>query len=476
MTHNSDDRKEDQPNYARLFVVCSRRTREEDLRKLFEEYGAIDDLHVPRDRTTGENKGYAYIKYKKTSSAALAIKALHLKSINGKPMKVMVAANKNESQLSDQYGDKFTRLFIKIPKEYTETDIIDKFSKFGQVQSVYILKDKKTNTSKGFAYVKYGEFYDAAIAFERCDKIYKAIFAAPKDLKRDRSVLEDESFLPHSQKRARNNSDTFNHQPIFEMNKFNAFTSIGGQEYRTICVKCIPIIPEKFIYQLCNIIPGLQKCQYSLDTYNGMCSANVTYEESKYAAYAVQKLNKFEFPSGEIISAKPDANPLAQVATDLTDIVNNFKSSVDSGVDLINLANAIEKASSLIKAAASGQIETKENPNYCNIPLPPPKPKSNTLKVAKRLFIICKPEPPPVPVLHDAFCRFGDLIGVSTFPNKTFGFVKYASHDSAQEAMNVLNGALICGMKLKVIEADEKPHCEDNTVKEEFGSSQHIKT
>ncbi|CAK1548021.1 unnamed protein product [Leptosia nina] len=183
--------------------------------------------------------------------------------------------------------------------------------------------------------------------------------------------------------------------------------------------------------------------------------------EPKYAAYAVSKLNDYEFPSGEIITAKPDKNPLAQAATNLKDIVKNFKNSVESGADLISLADAIEKASSLIKAAAKGQSDAEERLSYCNIPLPSIKPKSNTSKVAQRLFIICKPQPPPLAVLQDAFTRFGDFISVSTIPNKTFGFVKYASTESAQQAMKILNGATLCGMRLKVVEADEKPPCSD---------------
>lgn len=78
-------------------------------------------------------------------------------------------------------------------------------------------------------------------------------------------------------------------------------------------------------------------------------------------------------------------------------------------------------------------------------------------RVARRLFIICKPQPPPIVTLQDVFCRFGDLINVSTIPNKTFGFVKYASENAAQEAMTTLDGAIVAGIRLKVLEADEKP-------------------
>lgn len=39
--------------------------------------------------------------------------------------------------------------------------------------------------------------------------------------------------------------------------------------------------------------------------------------------------------------------------------------------------------------------------------------------------------------------------------NKNCGYAKYASEESASNAIKVLNGAEICGVKLKVMEAEE---------------------
>lgn len=41
-------------------------------------------------------------------------------------------------------------------------------------------------------------------------------------------------------------------------------------------------------------------------------------------------------------------------------------------------------------------------------------------------------------------------------PNKNCGYVKYASESSAQIAIATLHGAEISGVKLKVMEADER--------------------
>lgn len=61
----------------------------------------------------------------------------------------------------------------------------------------------------------------------------------------------------------------------------------------------------------------------------------------------------------------------------------------------------------------------------------------------------------PPKVLNNVFSRFGDLIDVYMLPNKNCGYAKYASEASALKAIEVLHSAEICGVKLKVMEAEE---------------------
>lgn len=61
----------------------------------------------------------------------------------------------------------------------------------------------------------------------------------------------------------------------------------------------------------------------------------------------------------------------------------------------------------------------------------------------------------PAKILNNVFSRFGDLIDVYLLPNKNCGYAKYASETSAMKAIEVLHSAEICGVKLKVMEAEE---------------------
>lgn len=469
-TIRNDDRNDDKPPYSRIFVVCNKQIQVEDLRPAFEVFGQIEDIRMPRDRATGESKGIAYIKYAKTSSAAAAIKEMHLKTIlnSNKPLRVMVATHKNENHSNNE--DKHKRLFIKVHKEVTESELRQHFSAFGQVDTIYLQRDKLTDECKGFAYVNYTSFLDAALAFEGCDKKYKAIFATPKEeLKRSRNSIESftESFHSSNSSIVKDSFGDYYNQSRGEMNKRDMTSLIKSKanDYDTVSVTCSPQVPQKYIERLFNIIPGMTSCKFTSDSFNGYCKAIVTYSEEKSAAYAVERLNNFEFPSGEIISVrKLEDNPLSIAANNLSNIVNSFKNAMDTAnPDMIQLAEAIAQASTLIQAATSGpsvrDLKAKSHqPDFCSVSLPPPQPlASSSSRVAQRCFLVFKPHPPPVSILKDAFCRFGDLIDVSTFPNKTFGFAKYASIRAAQEAIKTLHGATLCDVRLKVLEADEKP-------------------
>ena len=83
----------DYPPFSRVFVVCSKNHKEEDIRVAFEPYGNVEDVWMVKDRMTKENKGICYVKYDKASSAALAIEAQDGKVIGDEPKPIKVSTN-----------------------------------------------------------------------------------------------------------------------------------------------------------------------------------------------------------------------------------------------------------------------------------------------------------------------------------------------------------------------------------------------
>lgn len=453
----------DSPMYSRLFVVCAKGLSENVFSEAFSKYGEIEDIHLPRDNV-GNMKGLAYIKFAKTSEAAYALEAMNLQTLPGssRPLKVMVAANRSE--LANDDFEKYRRLFITVPKVMTENEIEKEFKNYGHITSIILQKDHKNGDSKGFAYISYAKFSQAAQAFEQCNKMYRAIFAKPKSLKRPETAFES---------RIDNLARTSNsmNSPHFLVPMMNSQVPLDG--YTRVIFLCWPQLNQMQVQQLFDLIPGMVTCQYFVDPSQNVGKGTVCYSNSRSAAYAVEKLNEFEYPPGMKILVKPDVpfgtdNNYNHNSNDFNMIPNAVSklkkaieySSNSSGPDLVQLAEAIAEASNLIKKATgngSNDVYDSNDLSYCSVKLPAPQPLAHIdCVVVKRCFLVCKPSPPPLTVLRDVFCRFGALINVYTLPNKTVGYARYATAKAADEAIKVLHGAEICGVRMKVLQAEEE--------------------
>ncbi|XP_064076872.1 RNA-binding protein 45-like [Vanessa tameamea] len=491
-SRNDEKDSEDSPIYSRLFIVCDRSLKEEQFRTAFSQFGCIEDIRIPRHHKTGEPKGIVFIKFSKTSEAAKALESMNIKFISNstRTLKVMVAANRSEIQSEDYNYEKYRRLFIHIPKDMTEDILEENFKKFGFVEDVLIQRDRETGTSKGFAYITYQKFSEAAIAFEECDRKYRAIFAQPKGYKRNETSYETNI-------KGLANSTTAGNQRHSLMSMMN----VNPKGFTRVNFTCSPYLTQMQVDTLFDIIPGMANCTYFIDLLKNIGKGSVLYSNPISATYAVKKLNGFEYPPGQSIFVEP-ANPnLAPYECDFPNIpsavnnliqflekpgtrnrdpginhvsemaimtakknVNNLRNLISltaksSSPDLAQLAEAIAEASKLIKVATSGASgisnpDTKDL-NYCSVRLPAPQPLAHIdSPVAKRCFLVCKPQPPPLTVLRDIFCRFGNLINVYTLPNKTVGYARYTVRESADEAIRILHGAEVCGVRIKVIEAE----------------------
>jgi RNA recognition motif-containing protein len=69
-------------------------TTNDDLRKLFEEFGAVSSAKVITDRETGNSRGFGFVEMNSDEEANEAIKALNGRSIEGRAMSVSEAREK----------------------------------------------------------------------------------------------------------------------------------------------------------------------------------------------------------------------------------------------------------------------------------------------------------------------------------------------------------------------------------------------
>jgi len=69
-------------------------TGDDDLKKLFGQFGAVSSAKVINDRDTGRSRGFGFVEMESDAEAQEAIKALNNKEIEGRTMSVSVAREK----------------------------------------------------------------------------------------------------------------------------------------------------------------------------------------------------------------------------------------------------------------------------------------------------------------------------------------------------------------------------------------------
>lgn len=69
-------------------------TTEDDLKKLFGQFGAVSSAKVIADRETGRSRGFGFVEMDSDSEGSEAIKGLNNKEIEGRLLSVSVAREK----------------------------------------------------------------------------------------------------------------------------------------------------------------------------------------------------------------------------------------------------------------------------------------------------------------------------------------------------------------------------------------------
>ncbi|XP_037075691.1 LOW QUALITY PROTEIN: RNA-binding protein 45-like [Pollicipes pollicipes] len=510
---NKEGKYGDPPN-SRLFIVCGKSITEDDFRECFSKYGTVSEVWVVKDRATGEPKGVTYIKFSKTSEAALAMEEMNGRCIGNhpRPLKVLIAHSREQGSRREQNEEeRLLRLFVVVPRAMTEAELREHFQTFGDIDYVSIVKDRTTKESKGFGYVKYHRMSHAAKAYENCDRSFKPMFADPKpqkDMRNDGMMLSGPgssvsssgfdmmAYTPPSGKMAPL-------PPMEATPPAEACTRLG--------VVASPTLNQDQLWKLFDLVPGLDFIDLRRDRKSGQGFASVQFSSIQSAAYAKEKLHGFEYPPGHRLIVKFDPGhdimmgqhsmmppppmmprmPMMPPPQQPGGVGNGSSALSPAGAarpsgnlqtDLAHLAETIAQATSLIQAAGinphgagadanagspmsgasalppgpTGMVMFEHyDPTYCSAKLPAAQPLAALdSTVAERLFIVCHPAPPPPYALKDVFARFGNLIDIYILNGKTCGYAKYACKESADKAIQTLHGQELCGARLKVMPAE----------------------
>jgi len=479
----NDSKKNDNvPPNSRLFIVCGKSVEEEDFREAFGTFGQVESVQIHKDRK-GESKGIAYVKFSKTSEAALAVEEMNGRCIGNhpRPLKVMVAHAKDQgSSRESNEEERLLRLFVVVGKDVNEDELKADFEAFGTVQYVNIVKDRATKESKGFAYIKFYRLVHAAKAFESCDKSYKAVFAEPRPVRPTEENHQNNQH--HNNHHHYHGNHNLHNQGVTNGYQQLSSRSTGSSQFASESCRLMVLgslaVNEDQLWRLFDLIPGLDYCEVrEVDQPNQKMVGLAVYTNPNSAAYARKKLHGFEYPPGQRLIVKHDEGGGILASSPASSTPPPPSLPLPS--DLQNLADSIAQATSLIQAANFQEREPQQgshqqqphhlapshpppsltigayDPAYCSISLPSPQPlEPMETVVSERLFLVCTPGPPPVYALKDVFGRFGGLIDVYLLKGKRCGYALFSSSDSAEEARTTLNGQEVLGSRIKVMLAE----------------------
>ncbi|XP_021776287.1 serine/arginine-rich splicing factor SC35-like [Chenopodium quinoa] len=77
--------------YSLLVLNITFRTTPDDLFPLFDKYGKVVDIFIPRDRRTGESRGFTFVRYKYADEAQKAVDRLDGRVVDGREIAVQFA-------------------------------------------------------------------------------------------------------------------------------------------------------------------------------------------------------------------------------------------------------------------------------------------------------------------------------------------------------------------------------------------------
>ncbi|KAH0621528.1 hypothetical protein JD844_022916 [Phrynosoma platyrhinos] len=254
-------------------------------------------------------------------------------------------------------------------------------------------------------------------------------------------------------------------------------------------------VEQAHLFSLFDLIPGLKSCETHRSLYSNRAYAVVQYSSVASAIYAKQKLHGFEFPfeknrlavtfindgtgqtewflssdakkaqAGEVSQTQVPATEILLQAADVPadsfapPMISPAQRRLDKEIKkhfvTSQLSSKIQKSTLPVQLLGSLGSHSSSSHLQADTELPLSKRKAppDSL-VRERLLILFNPHPLPQDILDNVLSRFGNFINVYVIPGENIAYAMFADRASAGDAIAVLHGKTVNGVKLKVILAD----------------------
>jgi len=171
--------------FCKLFVArLSTETTDDSLRSYFEQFGEVAKCVIVKNPSTNQSKGFAFVTFANPESLNQAQRA-RPHTIDNRTVDCKRAIPQDEAP-----ENKITvnKMFVGgMNEDTTEEEIMEKFSPFGTIEKIDLIKDKNTGKYKRFCFVT----FDDHDSVDQC-VIQKHFILAGKKVEVKKAVSKDE--------------------------------------------------------------------------------------------------------------------------------------------------------------------------------------------------------------------------------------------------------------------------------------------
>nr|DBA17451.1 TPA: hypothetical protein GDO54_002899 [Pyxicephalus adspersus] len=492
------------PDSIKMFVgQIPRSWSEKELRELFEQYGAVYEINVLRDRSQNppQSKGCCFITFYTRKAALEAQNALHnMKILPGMhhPIQMKPAdSEKNNVVLTNYLSCTFPvavedrKLFIgMVSKKCNENDIRVMFSQFGQIEECRILRGPD-GLSRGCAFITFSSRSVAQAAIKAMHQAQTMEGCSSPIVVKFADTQKDKE-----QKRMAQQLQ----QQMQQINAASVWGNLAG--LNSLAPQYLALLQQTASSSNLNSLSGLHPMggEYSTETTSGLSAMQIQNLAALAAAASVAQ-NPASAASALTTSSSPlsvltssgsspgsnnssSMNPMAslgalQTLAGATAGLNVGSlagmAALNGGLGSSGLSNGTGSTMEALSQAYSGiqQYAAAALPSLYNQSLLSQQGLSAAGSQKEgpegaNLFIYHLPQEFGDQDILQMFMPFGNVVSAKVFIDKQtnlskcFGFVSYDNPVSAQAAIQSMNGFQI-GMKrlkvqLKRSKNDSKPY------------------
>lgn len=457
----------------KMFVGQVPRSMDEtELREFFEEFGPVFQLNVLKDKTSGISRGCCFVTYYKRRHALSAQNALHnLKTMPGMnhpiQMKPADTENKNER-----------KLFVgMVNKKLSEDDIKKMFEQFGAIEDCSVLRDDN-GISRGCAFVTFASRQVASVALkamhhcmtmEGCSSPLVVKFA---DTQREKENKQMQQLQTNLLSLTSLNTNIIPSQVAPTQTDFYTNNNYGGYSGLLGTPLTIGAAPSLQVVNLPSFLPGqtamvqnlqglqqqihplqmlqIQQQQQLLGGYSSpalLASKDISEGESqKYMSPLTQYIGGMPYLHTGLVQDPKDVQQNTAVSNSLyMPAMSKSPTSPLAGLLPNPLQETLSGSQQIESILKGGKIKTPDG-GY----------RSNPGPEGANLFIYHLPQEFGDSDLHNIFQPFGTIVSAKVFIDKQtnlskcFGFVSFTTVESAQAAIQAMNGFQIGTKRLKV--------------------------